>query len=77
MTLGDWQDPVEVCVIVKAAPETGQSHGETVCVAGIDIYGNWHRLYPMPFNFFEPTRSSIAGISLKLAGAVPPQRHAP
>ncbi len=20
-----------------------------MCVAGIDIYGNWHRLYPMPF----------------------------
>jgi hypothetical protein len=36
-------------VIVKAAPETGQTHGETVCVAGIDVYGNWHRLYPMPF----------------------------
>jgi hypothetical protein len=44
-----WQDPVEVCVIVKAAPETGQKHGETVCVAGIDMYGKWHRLYPMPF----------------------------
>ncbi len=36
-------------MIVKAAPETGQTHGETVCVAGIDVYGNWHRLYPMPF----------------------------
>jgi hypothetical protein len=47
--LSGWQDPVEVCVIVKAAPETGQTHGETVCVAGIDVYGNWHRLYPMPF----------------------------
>jgi hypothetical protein len=45
----EWHDAVEVCVIVKAAPETGKKHGETVCVAGIDAYGNWHRLYPMPF----------------------------
>lgn len=49
-----WQEPVEVCVIVKAAPETGQTHGETVCVAGIDRYGNWHRLYPMPFKHLKP-----------------------
>ncbi|MBS8226623.1 hypothetical protein [Vannielia litorea] len=51
--MSDWQEPVEVCVIVKAAPETGQTHGETVCVAGIDIYGNWHRLYPMPFKLLS------------------------
>lgn len=54
MKLGDWQDPVEVCVIVKAAPETGQKHGETVCVAGIDTYANWYRLYPMPFKLLRP-----------------------
>jgi hypothetical protein len=51
--LSDWQKPVEVCVIVKAAPETGQTHGETVCVAGIDMFGNWHRLYPMPFKLLR------------------------
>ena len=27
----------------------GRRHGETVCVAGVDDYGNWHRLYPVPF----------------------------
>ncbi|QBF32824.1 hypothetical protein [Thalassococcus sp. S3] len=36
-------------VIIKAAPDIGQRHGETVCVAGIDYDGNWHRLYPVPF----------------------------
>ncbi|GGB97442.1 hypothetical protein GCM10011363_12630 [Marivita lacus] len=51
--MSDWQPPVEVCVIVKAAPETGQTHGETVCVAGIDVYGQWHRLYPMPFKLLS------------------------
>lgn len=37
---------VEVIVVIKAAPEIGQRHGESVCVAGIDDYGRWHRLYP-------------------------------
>lgn len=36
-------------VIIKAAPNIGRKHGETVCVAGIDYDGNWHRLYPVPF----------------------------
>lgn len=36
-------------VIIKAAPNFGRKHGETVCVAGIDFHGNWHRLYPVPF----------------------------
>lgn len=40
---------VEVVVLIKAAPEMGQRHGETVCVAGVDAYGRWHRLYPVPF----------------------------
>lgn len=38
-----------VAIIVKAAPVIGKKHGETVCVAGIDYEGNWHRLYPVPF----------------------------
>jgi hypothetical protein len=36
-------------VIVKAAPQVGQKHGETVCCAGLDLYGNWLRLYPVSF----------------------------
>lgn len=40
---------LEVVVLIKAAPEIGQKHGETVCVAGVDAYGKWHRLYPVPF----------------------------
>ncbi|ABD53504.1 hypothetical protein [Jannaschia sp. CCS1] len=38
-----------VAIIVKAAPVVGRTHGETVCVAGLDYDGNWHRLYPIPF----------------------------
>jgi hypothetical protein len=34
---------------VKAAPQASGAHGETVCVAALDEYGNWHRLYPVNF----------------------------
>ena len=36
----------EVIVIIKAAPQVGEKHGETVCCAGIDLEGKWLRLYP-------------------------------
>lgn len=44
---------MRVLVTVKAYPEIGQKHGETVCVAGIRVTENapreWVRLYPVPF----------------------------
>lgn len=45
-----------VAVIIKAAPDIGRKHGETVCVAGIDFDGRWHRLYPVPFKDLLPTQ---------------------
>ncbi|MDO8875881.1 MAG: hypothetical protein Q8M24_18615 [Pseudolabrys sp.] len=46
----------EAVVIVKAAPQVGRRHGETVCCAGIDIYGNWLRLYPVSFRTLEHSK---------------------
>jgi len=43
----------EAIVIVKAAPQLGQKHGETVCCAGIDLQGNWLRLYPVAFRTLD------------------------
>lgn len=43
----------EAIVIIKAAPQVGQRHGETVCCAGIDLYGQWLRLYPVSFRLLE------------------------
>jgi hypothetical protein len=43
----------EPVVIVKAAPQLGQKHGETVCCAGIDLQGNWLRLYPVAFRTLD------------------------
>lgn len=43
----------EAIVIVKAAPQVGQRHGETICCAGIDLQGNWLRLYPVSFRSLD------------------------
>lgn len=39
----------EAIAVIKAAPQVGRKHGETVCCAGIDLQGNWLRLYPVAF----------------------------
>lgn len=46
----------EVVILVKAAPQVGQKHGETVCCAGVDAYGNWLRLYPVAFRTLEKSQ---------------------
>jgi hypothetical protein len=46
----------EAIVMVKAAPQVGRRHGETVCCAGIDLYGNWIRLYPVSFRTLEQSK---------------------
>jgi hypothetical protein len=46
----------EAVVIIKAAPQVGQRHGETVCCAGLDLYGNWLRLYPVSFRLLEDSK---------------------
>lgn len=43
-------------VLIKAAPVIGKKHGETVCCAGIDIYGHWHRMYPVSFRLLEDAK---------------------
>jgi hypothetical protein len=43
----------DAIVIIKAAPQVGQRHGETVCCAGIDLAGNWLRLYPVSFRTLD------------------------
>ena len=41
---------------MKAAPQVGRRHGETVCCAGIDLYGNWLRLYPVSFRTLDHSK---------------------
>jgi hypothetical protein len=39
----------KVLIIVKALPQVGERHGETVCCAGITLDGQWRRQYPVHF----------------------------
>ena len=41
-------------VLVKALPQLSEVYGETVCVAAIDEYGRWKRLYPITFVDLAP-----------------------
>lgn len=43
----------EAIILIKASPVIGQKHGETVCCAGLDLYGNWLRMYPVSFRVLE------------------------
>lgn len=43
----------EAIIIVKAAPQLGDKHGETVCTAGITRDGTWVRLYPIAFRTLD------------------------
>lgn len=49
MSALSFSNETQAAVIIKAAPNVGEKHGETVCVACVDYEGNWHRLYPVPF----------------------------
>lgn len=40
-------------ILVKAAPVIGDKHGETVCCAGLDLEGNWLRLFPVSFRVMD------------------------
>lgn len=50
---GQRSGEAEAVVLVKALPQVGEKHGETVCVAAIDAYRNWLRLYPVAFRQLE------------------------
>lgn len=43
----------EAVVLIKAAPQVGDKHGETVCCAAVDLHGNWLRLYPVAFRSLD------------------------
>jgi hypothetical protein len=47
------ESTAEAIIIVKAAPQLGDKHGETVCTAGITRDGQWVRLYPIAFRTLD------------------------
>ena len=43
----------EAIILIKAAPVIGTKHGETLCCAGLDLQGNWLRMYPVSFRVMD------------------------
>ncbi len=52
-TIPNRSGETEAIVLIKAAPQVGNQHGETVCCAAIDINSQWLRLYPISFRTLE------------------------
>jgi len=46
--VSEWVEK-KLLIIVKAYPEISKSSGEIACTAGIDEFGNWFRVFPIPF----------------------------
>src|SRR5260370_12718002 len=47
--MSNFERTSEAIILVKASPQVGKRHGETVCCAGINDQGAWVRLYPVSF----------------------------
>jgi hypothetical protein len=61
----------EAVVLIKAAPQVGQRHGETVCCAGLDMYGNWLRLYPVSFRQLDEAQKFARWDRVRLKWRLP------
>lgn len=46
----------EAIILVKATPQVGRMHGETVCCAGVTLAGEWLRLYPVTFRRLDDAK---------------------
>lgn len=57
--------------MVKAAPQIGRTHGETVCCAAIDLHGNWLRIYPVSFRTLEEGRQFKRWDRIKFSWRLP------
>ncbi|HEX8584497.1 MAG TPA: hypothetical protein VF680_08810 [Allosphingosinicella sp.] len=62
----------EATILVKALPQVGEKHGETVCVAAIDAYRNWVRLYPVAFRQLEDAQKFKRWQRIKYRWRLPP-----
>ena len=58
----------EAIVMVKAAPQVGRRHGDNGLLRGIDLYGNWLRLYPVSFRTLEQSKKFARWDRIKFNG---------
>lgn len=64
----------EATILVKALPQVGEKHGETVCVAAVDAYRNWLRLYPVAFRQLDDAQKFKRWQRIRFKWRLPP-RH--
>lgn len=51
--MAGFDETAEAIILVKASPQFGKQHGETVCCAGVSLQGEWLRLYPVTFRTLD------------------------
>jgi len=51
--MSEFEGTSEAIILVKASPQVGKKHGETVCCAGVNDKGEWLRLYPVSFRTLD------------------------
>ena len=51
--MSNFEGTSEAIILVKASPQVGKKHGETVCCAGVSDAGEWVRLYPVTFRTLD------------------------
>ncbi len=51
--MAEYDETAEAFILIKASPQFGKNHGETVCCAGVSINGQWLRLYPITFRTLD------------------------
>ena len=61
----------EVIVLVKAVPQVGAKHGETVCCAGVTRELQWRRLYPVRFRRLQSDAKFVRWQFLKYKASRP------
>ena len=54
--MSNFEGTSEAIILVKASPQVGKKHGETVCCAGVNDAGEWVRLYPVTFRTLDQAK---------------------
>src|ERR1700730_15801305 len=54
--MSEFEGTSEAIILVKASPQVGRRHGETVCCAGVNDKGEWARLYPVSFRTLDQAK---------------------
>lgn len=54
--MSEFEGTSEAIILVKASPQVGRRHGETVCCAGVNNKGEWVRLYPVSFRSLDQAK---------------------